>query len=313
MAATLTLRSVKGSPLTNNEVDGNFTALNTEIGTLESDMTTAQSDISTLQTDLDTLEASVGATNLSETIQDIIGNMVTGNTENGIAVTYQDADGTLDFDVGDFTITLGGDLTGSATVTNLGSVTLTAAVVDDSHSHVTSNIDGLAEYIADTVGNMVTGNSESGISVTYQDGDNTLDFNVNDPTISLTGDATGSGTMTNLGNVSIAVDVSSITGNLSVTGDVTAVNFNATSDATLKENLSIIDSPLEKLSLLNGYTFNWIDNKREAVGIVAQEVEKVFPQIVSTSEDGLKRVSYDSLIPLLIESIKDLKNQLDNR
>ena len=49
------------------------------------------------------------------------------------------------------------------------------------------------------------------------------------------------------------------------------------------------------------------------VGIVAQEVEKVFPQIVSTSEDGLKRVSYDSLIPLLIESIKDLKNQLDNR
>ena len=314
MAATLTLRSVKGSPLTNNEVDGNFTALNSEISTLETDLGTAQTDISTLQTDLDTLEASVGATALEETIQDIIGTMVSSNTESGISVTYQDTDGTLDFNVDDFTITLAGDLSGSATVTNLGDVSITAAVADNSHNHTTGNITGLAEYIADTVGAMVSGNTESGLSVTYQDADNTLDFSLTkDPTITLTGDATGSGTMTNLGNVSIAVDVSSITGDLGVTGVVTATDFNSTSDVTLKENINLIDNPLEKISMLNGYTFNWINNKKEAVGIVAQEVEKVFPQIVSTGEDGLKRVSYDSLIPLLIESIKDLKNKLDNR
>lgn len=314
MAATLTLRSVKGSPLTNNEVDGNFTALNSEISTLETDLGTAQTDISTLQTDLDTLEASVGATALEETIQDIIGTMVSSNTESGISVTYQDTDGTLDFNVDDFTITLAGDLSGSATVTNLGDVSITAAVADNSHNHTTGNITGLAEYIADTVGAMVSGNTESGLSVTYQDADNTLDFSLTkDPVITLTGDATGSGTMTNLGNVSIAVDVSSITGDLGVTGVVTATDFNSTSDVTLKENINLIDNPLEKISMLNGYTFNWINNKKEAVGIVAQEVEKVFPQIVSTGEDGLKRVSYDSLIPLLIESIKDLKNKLDNR
>jgi len=314
MAATLTLRSVKGSPLTNNEVDGNFTSLNSEISTLETDLGTAQTDISTLQTDLDTLEASVGATALEETIQDIIGTMVSSNTESGISVTYQDTDGTLDFNVDDFTITLAGDLSGSATVTNLGDVSITAAVADNSHNHTTGNITGLAEYIADTVGAMVSGNTESGLSVTYQDADNTLDFSLTkDPVITLTGDATGSGTMTNLGNVSIAVDVSSITGDLGVTGVVTATDFNSTSDVTLKENINLIDNPLEKISMLNGYTFNWINNKKEAVGIVAQEVEKVFPQIVSTGEDGLKRVSYDSLIPLLIESIKDLKNKLDNR
>jgi len=313
MAATLTLRSVKGSPLTNNEVDGNFTALNSEISTLETDLGTAETDISTLQTDLGILENAVGATALEETIQDIIGTMVSSNTESGISVTYQDGDGTLDFDVADFTITLAGDLSGTGTVTNLGDVSITAAVADNSHNHTTGNITGLSEYIADTVGAMVTSNTESGITVAYQDGDNTLDFDVADFTITMTGDATGSGTVTNLGNVSIAMDVSSITGDLGVTGVVTATDFNSTSDVTLKENINLIDNPLEKISMLNGYTFNWMNNKKEAVGILAQEVEKVFPQIVSTGEDGLKRVSYDSLIPLLIESIKDLKNKLDNR
>lgn len=63
----------------------------------------------------------------------------------------------------------------------------------------------LAETIADTVGAMVTGNTESGIAVSYNDSDNTLDFDVNDPVIRLTGDVQGESTMTNLGTVEIAV------------------------------------------------------------------------------------------------------------
>ena len=51
---------------------------------------------------------------------------------------------------------------------------------------------------------MITGNTESGIAVTYQDGDGTLDFDVIDPTITLTGAVTGAATMTNLGSISIA-------------------------------------------------------------------------------------------------------------
>ena len=196
MAAILTLKSVKGSPLTNNEVDGNFTNLNNEISTLESDLNTAEGNIVTLQSDVSTLQTAVG-----------------------------------------------GDL---------------------------------SETIADTVGSMVTTNTESGIDVIYQDDDNTLDFIVNDFTLTIDGDAAGSASISNLSNTTLTLDISSITGDLSVTGDVDAVNFNSTSDASLKENLNIIESPLDKISQLNGYTFNWKKNKRESVGIVAQEVEKSF-------------------------------------
>jgi hypothetical protein len=79
----------------------------------------------------------------TERVQDIVGAMVTGNTESGVSVTYQDGDGTLDFAVNNPTITLAGDLSGSATMTNLGNVSITAVVADDSHNHVISNVDGL--------------------------------------------------------------------------------------------------------------------------------------------------------------------------
>ena len=284
--AAITLRSVKGSPLTNNEVDANFTNLNTAIADLEN---------------------VVGPSNINESISDIVGGMVSGNTESGISVTYDDADNTLDFDVADFSITLTGDVTGSGTVTNLGNVSFAATVADNSHNHTSGNISDFAEAVADTIGAMVTSNTETGISVTYQDADNTLDFALSaDPTITLSGDVSGSGNMTNLGNVNIAVDVSSITGNLGVSGTVTAADFNTTSDISLKQNINVIDSALSKISQLNGYTFNWKNNDKEAVGIMAQEVEKVLPQIVATGEDGYKKVSYDSLIPLLIEAVKEL-------
>jgi len=111
-----------------------------------------------------------------------------------IAATFTGANvdlaGTLDV-TGAATLDSTLDVTGAATLS--GSVNIGPKTID--------------EHIQDTVGAMVTGNTESGISVTYEDSDGTLDFNVNDPTISLTGDVTGSATMTNLGNVSINTTV----------------------------------------------------------------------------------------------------------
>jgi len=155
----------------------------------------------------------------------------------------------------DPTLTLAGDASGSATFTNLGNATLTVTVADDSHNHVVGNIDGIEEYIQDVTGAMFSSNTESGISVTYQDGDGTIDLNVNDPTISLTGDVTGSATMTNLGNVSISTTVaansvalgtdttgnyvgagatsgSGISGSVSSEGGTFTVTSNATSSNT---------------------------------------------------------------------------------
>ena len=89
-----------------------------------------------------------------ERVQDIVGGMVSTNTESGIAVTYDDTNGKLDFDVADFTLTLGGDLTGNVTVTNLGSATLNATVAansvalgDDTSGNYVATISGTANEI----------------------------------------------------------------------------------------------------------------------------------------------------------------------
>lgn len=97
---------------------------------------------------------------------------------------------------------------------------------------------------------------------------------------------------------------------VTVTGDVDASNFNATSDVALKDNLALVENPLEKLSNISGYTFNWKKDNKEAVGIIAQEVEQIFPQLVTTGNDGYKRVNYDALIPVMIEAIKELSAKI---
>ena len=122
-------------------------------------------------TGFDTDDLTEGSTNKyasAETVQDIIGGMVTSNTETGVSVTYDDADGTIDFVVG----TLNQDTTGNAaTATALE----TARTIHGVSFNGTANID-LTEVIEDTVGAMVSGNTETGITVTYQDGDGTYDF-----------------------------------------------------------------------------------------------------------------------------------------
>jgi len=81
-----------------------------------------------------------------ERIQDIAGAMVSSNTESGISVTYDDSNGKLDFDVSDFDITLSGDVTGTATVTNLGNVTITTTVAANS---VALGTDTTGNYVED--------------------------------------------------------------------------------------------------------------------------------------------------------------------
>ena len=98
--------------------------------------------------------ASTAVTDFNEAVADAVGAMVSSNTESGISVSYDDADNTLDFDVADFTITLGGDLSGSATVTNLGNATLTATIAANS---VALGTDTTGNYVSDvTAGTGVT-------------------------------------------------------------------------------------------------------------------------------------------------------------
>jgi cytoskeletal protein CcmA (bactofilin family) len=181
--------------LTYNPSSGNLT--------IGGALTSATLDISG-NADIDgTLEAdayTVDGTTLSEYIADTVGAMVTSNTETNITVTYQDADNTLDF-VALGTITALNNATENELVT-IGSTTTeldaeSGLTYDGSTLVVTGDIDlsgdidvdgtmeadaitlggvTLAETIADTVGAMVSSNTETNITVTYEDGDNTLDF-----------------------------------------------------------------------------------------------------------------------------------------
>ena len=97
---------------------------------------------------------------ITETVQDIVGDMVSGNTENGIAVTYDDTTGKLNLDVNDPVITLAGDVTGSATMTNLGNVTITTTVAANS---VALGTDTTGDYVADvTAGDYVLKSGTAG-------------------------------------------------------------------------------------------------------------------------------------------------------
>lgn len=135
-------------------------------------------------------------TDFTEEVQDTVGAMISGNTEKGITVEYNDTSGKLNFDVNDPVITISGEASGSATMTDLGDTDI-SVILDH-------------EAIQDAVGEMLTGNTETGINVTYNDAANKIDFALTaSPTINLTGDASGSVTLTNVatGTYNISVTV----------------------------------------------------------------------------------------------------------
>ena len=106
-------------------------------------------------------------------------------------------------------------------------------------------------------------------------------------------------------------------GTLHVDGDVIAFSTVIGSDRNLKNNITNIQNPIDKIKQLNGVTFNWARNGKESSGVIAQDVQKVMPSLVS-SVQGLKdtsshlTVDYNGLIGLLIETVKDQQNQIDD-
>ena len=86
------------------------------------------------------------------------------------------------------------------------------------------------------------------------------------------------------------------------------------SDARLKQDVKVVDGALEKLNKLEGVTFDWISENKPAgiqYGVIAQEVEKVFPDLVKDDSAGYKTVDYNGLVAPLIEAVKELKAEKD--
>lgn len=125
-----------------------------------------------------------------------------------------------------------------------------------------------------------------------------------------------------LKSLGVGTDASGVTGEIRATNDITAFY---SSDISLKTNIKNIDNAMDKIQKINGVYFDWTDshliehggeddyfNRKHDVGVIAQEIEAVLPEVVATREDGIKAVKYDRIVALLIEGIKELKEEIED-
>jgi hypothetical protein len=326
-------------------------------GVISANSQTDNNFTNALKAKLDGIEAGATADQTSEEIQDIVGAMVSGNTESGITVTYQDEDGTLDFVVAtqsdnNFTDALLSKLNGiedGADVVNAASVNAAGAVMNsDSSTAEMSFVIDEDDMASNTATKVPTQQSvktyvDSEVAKLVDSAPGALDT-LNELAAALGDDANFASTVTTelatKANKSITItgsngivgggDLSAnrvlslngnYTGTWAVTGDITAtgdVVAYASSDERLKKNIEIISKPIEKVKALKGVTWVWKDEASDAqkmtpgLGVIAQDVEKVLPQLVDTRENGYKAVDYGKLTGLLIEAIKDQQKQIDD-
>ena len=238
------------------------------------------------------------------------------------------------------TITLTGDVSATSTAFD-GSSDLSFAVTveDDSHNHTIANVDDLQDGLdakADLAGAVFTGDVQvsNGEYIYFGDHNDNTDgyaavrygsFGGGPRIFSI---SLADGTVSDVGSMIINLDGKNMTinngldsklsingssGSLVTEGDITA--FGTVSDRNRKENIVKIDNALDKVSQISGYTFNYIGDDTPMTGVIAQELEEVLPEVVYETEspDGTqsKAVRHGNIVGLLIESIKELKAEID--
>ena len=263
----------------------------------------------------------------------LLSSSLTSNTSGNAATATAWANSrTVTFDTGDVTGNFSID--GSD---NVSDVELT--VVDNSHNHEVSNITDLGTTLsgkADLAGAVFTGdiqiatdekiyfgnqnnNTDGFVDVgygTFLGGPRIFAINVNDGSVNdfnaMIINLDGKNLQINSATVA-KLSINGTSGSLVTVGDITA--FGTVSDRNRKENIVKIDNALEKVSQISGYTFNYIGDDTPMTGVIAQEVEEVLPEVVYETEspDGTqsKAVRHGNIVGLLIESIKELKAEID--
>lgn len=113
-------------------------------------------------------------------------------------------------------------------------------------------------------------------------------------------------------NMDFFSDTMVIGGHIQASGNYTmnAKAFNVTSDKTLKKDINVITDPMDKIHKLSGYTYSFKSDNSKSVGIMAQELQKVFPQAVRKSVDGNLTVDGMAVTATLIECVKEMDSKL---
>jgi cytoskeletal protein CcmA (bactofilin family) len=168
---------------------------------------------------------------------------------------------------------------------------------------------GIGTNTTDAVGVGVTAKLSVGIVSAYQlygDGTNLVGVAKSSVLQDAGIDPTGISTFAHL-NIT---GISTFGANILVTGTASASDFNSTSDIRLKTNIKRIEDPLDKVVRIEGVTFDWKEWNRPALGVIADQVEKVIPELVQGTDP--KTVNYNGLIGLLIEAVKEQQTQIDD-
>ena len=183
-------------------------------------------------------------------------------------------------------ITIGGDATGSANDINV--IAINGVAISNAEASQLANINSVT--ISNTQWGYL-GSSNQGIATS----DNVQFAKVG------------------VGGASDATYELKVTGDVGATGDIVAY---ISSDKRLKDNIQPIEGALDKVSKISGNTFDWNEEKQNIYkgkdyGVIAQEIQEVMPELVDTRDNGYLAVKYDKIVPLLIESIKELKKEIE--
>ena len=182
----------------------------------------------------------------------------------------------------------------------------------------------------------VTSNATSSNTVsTIVARDGSGDFSAGTITATLSGNATSSTTATSATNITLAdessdatcfpifaatatgdqppkTDASALTYDAS-TGTLAATNVNSTSDVNLKTDIHNIEDAITTINQIRGVKFRWRELDIPSVGVIAQEVEEVLPELISVrSDNGTKSVNYNGLVGVLIEAVKELSTRVEH-
>ena len=203
--------------------------------------------------------------------------------------------------------------TGALTASTIGGTTITASAGMETKNGATGA--GFVKFFED---------SDNGTNaVTLIGPASTADIDITLPTQAGTVvvSNTTDGNDVQLDSLGLNTAASGTAGELRATNDITAFY---SSDVALKENIINIPSPLEMIKKINGVFFDWKDSfieskggedgyfvRKHDIGVVAQDVEKVLPEVVATRKDGIKAVKYDRLVSVLIEAVKELTDEVN--